>query len=514
MSLIHIADGFTRIADFKMAEAIRGISAAKGYEAESHALVAFGGAGPQHACSIAEILGMKDIIIHPYSGILSAFGIGVTGVHFFEEKTVLQPWVEDTLLKLDRELSELKNSIHFKMNKEGISKEQVEFEILLGLRYKGENESLTVGVDNPVHEFEELHKQFFGYAHSDRQIECETVRVKGFANIGAFDERVPEPKKTKKGNISKQSLWLKGREYEVDVMPRQLLRSGQLYDGPLLITEGLSSIVIEPGWSFKVDERNNLILSRESQGHQQLMKSGQQKDPVRLELFNNIFTSIAHRMGEVLRRISLSVNIKERLDFSCAILDSKGSLIVNAPHIPVHLGALSDCVRALINSENRLNSGEVYLTNDPGAGGSHLPDLTVISPVFDKSEKKILFFTAIRAHHSEIGGMKPGSFCPFAENLEQEGVIFRNFLLADKTGFKKKELHKALISAVYPSRSPEENIADLSAAQAASIYGINELIAIIEEYGEDTVLAYMDFMRETPETRRLKKCWLNLKAWT
>ena len=497
MSLVDIADGFTRIADFKMAEAIRGISVARGYEAESHALVAFGGAGPQHACSIAEILNMKDIIIHPYSGILSAFGIGVTGVHFFEEKSVLKKFNGEPIEEFKTEISALEKEILQKMAKEGIAPEEIDFEVSLGLRYKGENESLSVGVDNSIQDFEELHKQFFGYIHKDRDIECETVRVKGAAQAGAFDGKVPKPKKSSKTFDSKQVLWLKGKKYEVTVLPRHSLEKDIEYSGPLLISEGLSSIVVEPGWSFKVDERNNLLLSRNTEVYQKLMNSGQQKDPVRLELFNNIFTSIAHSMGEVLRRISLSVNIKERLDFSCAILDASGNLIVNAPHIPVHLGALSDCVRALLDSEDELRPGEVYLTNDPGAGGSHLPDLTVISPVFNQAGEKVLFFTAIRAHHSEIGGMKPGSFCPFAKNLEQEGVIFRNLLLADENGFKKDELHKALTSAAYPSRNPEENIADLSAAQAASVYGIKELMSTIDEYGEVTVLAYMDFMRET-----------------
>ncbi|MCH2206285.1 MAG: hydantoinase B/oxoprolinase family protein [Lentisphaerales bacterium] len=497
MSLHEIADGFTRIADFKMAEAIRGISAAKGYEPASHAMVAFGGAGPQHACSIANILGMKDIIIHPYSGILSAFGIGVTGIHFFEERSILQPFNENSVEALEPAIANLKKHILSRMFKESVPEPAVDFEVYVGLRYKGESESLSVPVEAAVKDFEDLHLQFFGYVHKDREIECETVRVKGLASAGKFEDNIPESKKSSKSTMSQQNLWLKGEKYEVDVIPRHLLVKDQSYKGPLLVSEGLSSIVIEPGWSFKVDERNNLILSKASEEQTKIMASGIKKDPVRLELFNNIFTSIAQRMGEVLRRISLSVNIKERLDFSCAILDTEGSLIVNAPHIPVHLGALSDCVRALIKSDEKLSAGQVYLTNDPGIGGSHLPDLTVISPVFDKDEKTILFFTAIRAHHSEIGGMTPGSFCPFAESLEQEGVIFNNFLLADKAGFKKSELLKALTSAVYPSRNPEENIADLSAAQAASVYGIKELLAVIEEYGEETVLAYMSFMRET-----------------
>jgi 5-oxoprolinase (ATP-hydrolysing) len=497
ISAQEVVAGFTQIANFKMAEAIRGISAAKGYDPSGHTLVAFGGAGPQHACSIANTLGMKTVLIHPYSGILSAFGIGVTGLHFFEEESVLKVFNESLLPHLDQIVAAQKKLILAKMRGELVDPELVEFEVLYSLRYVGESESLSVPVEDAVASFEALHEQYFGYKHSERLIELETVRVKGFVVENSFENEWPQTSLSAEPSPKYQTLSLGGKSYEVPVFRREDLVRHQVLKGPLLISEGLSSIVVEEGWELTVDKRANLILTKYKEDIDENRHSSAEKDPIKLELFNSMFTSIAQRMGDVLRRISLSVNIKERLDFSCAVLDAEGDLIVNAPHIPVHLGALSDCVRALITDDRDLKPGEVYLTNDPGAGGSHLPDLTVISPVFSEDEQDILFFTAIRAHHAEIGGMTPGSFCPFADSLEQEGVLFRNFLLADKEGFKESDLRRELLGAKWPSRSPDENVADLKAAQAASSYGIKELCEVIREYGQKTILAYMQFMKQT-----------------
>ncbi|MCM8536167.1 MAG: hydantoinase B/oxoprolinase family protein [Lentisphaeraceae bacterium] len=508
LSLHEISDGFTKIADFKMAEAIKEISASKGYEPADHAMVAFGGAGPQHACSIADILNIPNILIHPFSGILSAYGIGITNIHFFEEKSILKLLDKEGLSVASEEIEKLKEIVKAKMLAEDIREDSVTYEIYYDLRYTGENECLTVEAENAKENFEKKHLQFFGYNHESREIELHAVRVKGLAKGSSTSEEVIKPRRAANSQDRRQSLHLNGETYDVKVRARADLEIGDELEGPILLTEGLSSIVVEKGWMARVDKLNNLILSKQ---HTLVEKSASEiitKDPIRLELFNNIFTSIAYQMGEVLRRISLSVNIKERLDFSCAVLDKSGDLIVNAPHIPVHLGALSDCVRALIDSDKELKSGDVYLTNDPGTGGSHLPDLTVISPVFDVDGKDVLFFTAIRAHHSEIGGIKPGSFCPFAKCLEEEGVIFRNFILADKAGFKEQELRRALTDAKWPSRSPNENVADLKAAQAAVNFGNMELVKVLESYGQDLVLTYMGFMKQTAADKTLEKLLL------
>lgn len=495
MSLVEIADGFTRIADFKMAEAIKKISSSRGYSPVDHLLVAFGGAGPQHACSIAELLGMESILIHPYSGILSAYGIGLTGQQFFEERSLLMTYSAEVSF-LENEIQEIQNSLLLKFKDEddfsGIS-----FEVSLDLRYKGEVEPITVSFDNAQKVFEEKHQQFFGYIHENALIEVVKVRVKAFSEAEISNE-IPETKSAKSSQSNSQTLRIRGKSFKARLLDRSDLVVGDSLSGPLVIREGLSTIVVEDGWCLEVNEGLDLILRKVSASHK-IIDGNLEKDPVRLELFNNLFTSIAGRMGETLRRISLSVNIKERLDFSCAVLNAKGDLIVNAPHIPVHLGAVSDSVKALLKEVDTIEPGMVFLTNDPAAGGSHLPDLTVISPVFDDGE--LMFFTASRAHHSEIGGLKPGSFCPFAEILEQEGVIFRNFLLADKNGFREEELYRHLTEAAYPSRSPEENIADLKAGLAAGKYGESELLKVIAQFGKQVVLTYMDYMCEAAEEK-------------
>ena len=492
----EVADGFSRIADFKMAEAIKEISSSKGYDPADHLLVAFGGAGPQHACSIAELLGMKTILVHPYSGILSAYGIGLTGVQLFEELSVLKEYSQSKDFLVD-EIESLKSSLRRKLqSEENIDK--IEFSIVLDLRYKGEIEAIDVPFAGALEIFEQKHKQFFGYIHEDRKVEVLNLRVKALLKEELNESR-SEIKSAKSSTVTEQDLWIRGKQFKAALADRIDLKPGFKKSGPMIIREGLSTVVVEDGWSLEVRENLDLILRKEAAASHSIIEGAAEKDPVKLELFNNLFTSIASRMGETLRKISLSVNIKERLDFSCALLNASGDLIVNAPHIPVHLGAVSDSVKALLAENGKLQPGQVFLTNDPSAGGSHLPDLTVISPVFQDDE--LLFFTASRAHHAEIGGLKPGSFCPFAKSLEEEGVIFRNFLLADKDGFKEKELLSHLTQAEYPSRAPAENVADLKAALAAGKYGERELLKVIDEFGTEMVLAYMNFMCESAADR-------------
>ena len=496
MTLEQIADGFSRIADFKMAEAIKKISSSKGYDPSGHLLVAFGGAGPQHACSIATLLGMKSILVHPYSGILSAYGIGLTGMQLFEERSILREFNSSADF-LAEEIAEMKESLKDKAGNEQSG--NLSFNISLDLRYSGESDSISVDFKEAVKDFEEKHQQFYGYLHEGRSVEVVKLRI----NASSKEDVINVAPKVNSANSSgkvKQNLWVRGVKFEADLIDRSDLKQGDKICGPAVIREGLSTIVIEPGWTANVQESLDLIITHTSSIDEKIIEGRIEKDPVKLELFNNLFTSIATRMGETLRRISLSVNIKERLDFSCAVLNSRGELIVNAPHIPVHLGAVSDSVKALLKEVKDLEPGMVFLTNDPGAGGSHLPDLTVMAPVFD-DKNELMFFTASRAHHAEIGGVKPGSFYPFAKSIEEEGVVFKNFLLADKDGFKAAELRQYLKSARYPSRNPDENIADLKAAVAAGKYGQNELISVIEDFGKELVLAYMSFMCQSAEEK-------------
>lgn len=496
-SLEQIADGFTQVANQKMSTAIKSISTARGYDPTQHALVAFGGAGPQHACAIAENLGVRTVLLPPFGGILSAFGIGMADVVRFAEKTVLDAFQPKTLSLLEPQLAEMEARLRQEMHEEGVAAGSIQpVKRLLDLRYVGEEATITVsGGDYDAFRtrFEELHEQLYGLRHQDRDIEVATVRVeltgarpKPEMERTPAVERCPPP-------VSQQEVWFHGKRYEAAMYERDQLHAGDRLAGPALVVEGFSTLVIDPGWRVTVTEYGSLSLEAVEQ-HSLARDLSAQCDPIHLELFHNSFAYIATQMGIALQKASLSVNVKERLDFSCAVLDATGNLIANAPHIPVHLGAMSECIKGLIDNVSDMQPGDVYLSNDPAFGGSHLPDLTVMTPVFIDDE--VRFFTASRAHHAEIGGVSPGSFYPFAKNLAEEGVVLQNVRIARGGVFLREDLYRALTSARYPSRSPEENIADIRAAIAANNIGEQELRKMIATYRWEVVGAYMGHIRE------------------
>jgi 5-oxoprolinase (ATP-hydrolysing) len=516
ISIEEIADGFTKVANLKMAGAIKKISYSRGYNPEEYVLVAFGGAGAQHACEIAHILNIRKILLHPLAGILSAYGMGVADTRLFSEKTILKPFSKDAVKNLESEFNKIEKKLYEDLLKENFKRENICLPIRkLDLRYKGEESVITVkepGDLNYITAFEKLHRQLYGHIHTERELEIVNIRVE---LVGRVSKPKPYKKEAMKRCPNADSFTkakYQTKEQQIPVYKRENLCPGDIIKGPAIVAEQYSTIVIDPGWSARMTERFSLLLSDKTTLSKPVSVS-KERDPINLELFNNMFTQSATQMGIVHQRIALSVNVKERLDFSCAILDSKGNLIVNAPHIPVHLGAMSETVKGLLNSDSDLKPGESYLTNDPELGVSHLPDLTIITPVFDKRGEELLFFTATRAHHAEIGGVKPGSMYAFAKNLSEEGVIFRNMKIVSEGKFLEDELRKSLTECVYPSRNPTENILDIKAAIAANHLGETELLRIIDYYSLPVVHSYMKHICDAAE-EKVRSVISNLKNGT
>ena len=514
ISIEKIAEGFTKVANIKMAGAIKKISYSRGYNPGEYVLVAFGGAGAQHACEIARMLNIRKILLHPLAGILSAYGMGVADTRLFSEKTILKPFFKkDAVKNLEDDFYKIEKKLFKELLKENFKRENICSPIrMLDLRYKGEESVITVSEPddlNYITAFEKLHRQLYGHIHTGRELEIVNIRVELVGSVSKLKPSKKEASQRRPNEDSFTKAKFQTKEFKTPVFIRENLYPGDMIEGPAIVVEKYSTIVIDPGWSATMTEKFSLLLNDKTTLPKAVSVS-KERDPINLELFNNIFTQIATQMGIVHQRIALSVNVKERLDFSCAVLDSKGNLVVNAPHIPVHLGAMSETIKGLLKSGKDLKPGDVYLTNDPELGGSHLPDLTVMTPVFNKKGEELLFFTATRAHHAEIGGLKPGSMYAFAKNLAEEGVIFRNMKIVIKNEFLEDELRKRFTECAYPSRNTSENLLDIKAAIAANHLGEKELLKIIDYYSLPVVRSYMKHIRDAAE-EKVKSVILNLK---
>lgn len=536
----ELAEGFVSIANANMVRAIRKISVAKGYDPAEYALVTFGGAGGQHACAIAHELGIETILLHPHSGILSAYGIGQADVRRFKEQSALKPLTPENFQALTRVRNHLNNDAISEVHAEGFSKSQFgKNEHSFDLRYQGIEATINVPLDssNPqatpeeqtqqlIRDYEAQHRQLYGYLHKNRTIEVTAVRVEVVGTMPTPSEpseplapREPEPAEV-------TPVIFHGVERPTPVFLRSELHAGDHFTGPAILCEPTSTIVIDPGFRAQLTETGNVILQkvtedsvipaegkRGSSGEGENSEypstdhgqrtTDQHADPVMLEIFNNLFASIAEQMGAALQRTSFSTNVKERLDFSCAIFDPAGNLVVNAPHIPVHLGAMSETVKRILKDCGaEMAEGDVFVTNDPYRGGSHLPDVTVVTPVYEWGE--LVFFTASRAHHAEIGGIVPGSMPPFSKNLAEEGVLIRNFKLLDQGESREDALKDLLLSGPYPTRSVQDNLADVSAQVAANYSGVRQLKNLVARYSLPVVQAYMGHIqRAASEKMRL-----------
>lgn len=496
----EILSDFLNIANERMADAIRKISIRKGYEPAEYALVAFGGAGAQHACSIAQLLQMESILISEHAGILSAWGLGYAVIEAFEEKQILKP-LEEVKSGLEQYVNSLSAGALKKLQQSlGDETSAISVRrVILSMRLQGQESTLEVDYDGkqePLNLFKKAYTHRYGHWIDSHIIEVESIRV-----IASTHPEKPESGSDhgQKGYCSPsfyKKVWFDGLERDIPVFERQMMKPGNEIEGPALVLDPHSTIVIEPGWNSVVTTNGSIKLQKAKTAV--IGKRETETEAAKLELFTNRFSSIAEEMGEMLQRTSISVNVKERLDFSCALLNSKGELVVNAPHIPVHLGALGICVRSL-REEIEMKPGDVIVTNHPAFGGAHLPDVTVVTPVYTDREE-LIGYAASRAHHAEIGGSYPGSMPPNATTLLEEGVVIPPMKLIDRGKDQWEKIRRHLLSGPYPTRNIEENMADLQAAVAANHRGAEALRDMTEKYGTGQVRHYMDELKDHAAT--------------
>jgi 5-oxoprolinase (ATP-hydrolysing) len=500
----QVAEGFIAIAVANMAHAIRQISVQKGRSPADFALACFGGAGGQHACLVADELGMETVFIHPYAGVLSAYGMGLADFVRLREQAVELPFEAAAIAELQRVADALAGEAAQSLRDQGIDAGRIDTSCAVHLRYAGTDTALPVPLTDHAHmvgAFEAAHKKLFGFITPEKPLIAETVSVEALApgeqidepDIAARDSGAPEP-------VDHVEMFTANAAHKTPVFERTSLRADDKIAGPALIREANATTIVEPGWRAEVTGKNHMILRRITPRARAALHDGAQADPVLLELFNNLFMAVAEQSGAVLRNTAQSVNIKERLDFSCAIFDAEGGLIANAPHVPVHLGAMGESVRTVIRRRGgTLKPGDAVALNNPFAGGTHLPDITLITPVFDEAGTSIRFFVACRGHHADIGGLTPGSTPPFSKTLEDEGVVIDNVLILAAGAFQEQAFRGILADAKHPARNPDQNVADMKAQIAANETGLAALNAVIARYGFDMVAAYMGHVKANAE---------------
>ena len=502
----EIALGFIRIANEKMAQAIKEISISKGFDVRNYTLVCFGGAGGQHACQVASLLGMKKIIFHPLSGVMSAYGIGLSSPTEKTATTILRQYDKNT----HKELRSLFEGIETQLlTQKGKQPKSSVIKRSLDLRHTGADSYLTVEYLSPketLMKFKEKYLRLYGFWPEEISLEIVNLRVEikevqsYFSNLAFtyqdFDSNYVSVPSELNDQPLYRSLYYYDGKTKATVSSRESIAPSEIIKGPAIVIDRYAVLIIDPGFEAKMDNMGTLIVTCVSPENKSQHIKSHKPDPVLLEVFNNLFMGVAKEMGHTLKNTSHSVNIKERLDFSCAIFDCKGNLIANAPHIPVHLGSMADTVKAILEDKrNNLKSGDIYLTNDPYHGGSHLPDLTVISPVFS-DRGGLIFFTASRGHHADVGGITPGSIPPETTNINEEGVLVENYLLVEGGKFREKEIRNILLNHKYPVRNIEESISDLKAQIASCNSGKKELEQVISKYGWDTVKDYMGYIQD------------------
>jgi 5-oxoprolinase (ATP-hydrolysing) len=490
-----VAEGFLAIAVENMTNAIKRISVHQGHDVSKYTLCSFGGAGGQHACRIADALGMSRVLIHPYAGVLSAYGIGLADLRTTRHRVIEARLCAAAAQGLTEVLDALAGEVAEELTRQGVEGPQLQVVRQAHLRYEGTDSPLLVGYADGVSMrrcFEELHRQRYGFAMPERALVVEAVSVEAIGHVAAPVEMVAE--RTRSGPpvpAAVTQVYTAAAWRDTPVFLRRGLEPGDLVRGPAIIAEETGANMVEPGWQADVTERLHLVLTR-AEPRAATVDLGTRADPATLEVFHGLFRTITEQMGATLQNTSHSVNIKERLDFSCAIFDSDGSLVAAAHHIPVHLGAMSESVRSLLaRHRGALRPGDVYITNSPFRGGTHLPDITAITPVFDQAGREILFFAASRGHHADIGGITPGSMPPASRTAAEEGVLIDAFHLVANGRIREGELRNLLSSGPYPARNPEQNLADLRAQIAANERGLQELRRAVAHFSLQTVRAYM-----------------------
>ncbi len=501
---VEVADGFLKIAVENMANAIKKISVQRGYDVTEYTLCSFGGAAGQHACLVADALGMTRVLSHPLAGVLSAYGMGLADVRALREQSVEAPLSGDTIDEAAALLDRMAGDAMAEVQAQGIADERIEVLRRLHLKYDGTDTPLIVDFAEAAamaEQFETLHRQRYGFVMAEKALIVDTASVEVVGGSGdSIGVALPNIAETAEaGVLATVETHMAGAAHATPVYDRAALTPGAAIDGPAIIREAVATTIVEPGWRASFTERGDLVLERVAP-LARTAAIGTSVDPVMLEVFNNLYMSIAEQMGFTLQNTAYSVNIKERLDFSCAVFDPAGNLVANAPHMPVHLGSMSESVRVVIHeNEGRMKSGDVYVLNAPYNGGTHLPDVTVVTPVFDEAGADILFYVGSRGHHADIGGLTPGSMPPHSRVAEEEGVLIDNFKLLDGGSFREAEFRALLASGTYPARNIDQNIADIRAQLAANEKGVSELRKMVDHFGLATVHAYMDHVQDNAE---------------
>ena len=499
----QVAEGFVEIAVGNMANAIKHISVQRGHDVTEYTLCCFGGAAGQHACLVADALAMTRIFIHPFAGVLSAYGMGLADQTAMREKAIEARLEESNRRVLEDSLEALAAAARGELLAQGVPDARIRVVRRVHLRYEGTDSALIVllgTLEEMLGRFEAAYRKQYSFLMPGKALIAEAVSVEA---IGA-GESPPETEVTGSATATAAAcdrvrMFTGGAWHETPVYRREEIHPGARVDGPAIIAEANATTVVEPGWRAEVTRLNHLVLDRVV-ARERRTALGTRADPVMLEIFNNLFMSIAEQMGLRLQNTAYSVNIKERLDFSCALFDTDGNLIANAPHMPVHLGSMGESIRTVMReNEGQMKPGNVYVLNAPYNGGTHLPDVTVITPVFDSAEKQILFYVGSRGHHADIGGITPGSMPPDSKTVDEEGVLIDNFLLVEEGRMREQETVALLSSGRYPVRNVQQNIADLRAQVAANEKGVQALREMVAHFGLDVVRAYMGHVQDNAE---------------
>jgi len=523
----QMAEGFLTITVENMANAIKKISVQRGYDVSDYTLCCFGGAGGQHACLVADALGMERIFLHEYSGVLSAYGMGLADIRKIRRSSL------DVVLKasnealITRAFQQLTVTVKEDVTEQFAGKVEnndykLSYQQTLHCKYEGSDSLLELGVNDASivslqQQFTSLHQQQFGFSDANKMIIVASIEVEVIASESITEEQSPYQERHSEQvdsvfvALAYKAIYLQGGWQQVPFYQRETIPLHTLIKGPAIILESTGTIVVEAGWQAELQAKSQLVLTRYAQSTQlNGDKVDVKADPVKLEIFNNLFMSIAEQMGFVLEQTAVSVNIKERLDFSCAIFDPDGNLVANAPHMPVHLGSMSESIKTVINkNKGTIAVGDVFMLNDPYNGGTHLPDITIIRPVFieeletaregQQSQNEIIFYVASRGHHADIGGIAPGSIPPNSQSIDEEGVLIDNFKLVKAGVLQEQLVRELLTSGEFPVRNIDYNIADLKAQLAACEKGTMELGKIIHQYGLNVVQAYMRYVQDNAE---------------
>jgi 5-oxoprolinase (ATP-hydrolysing) len=494
----EVADGFIQIAVANMAEAIKKISVQRGYDITRYALNSFGGAGGQHACLVADALGIKTVLLHPFSGLLSAYGMGLAEIRSTRTAALDASLDGGAKSAIEGVGEKLADETRAELTGQGVSSAEITILTRAHIRYAGTDTAIAVpaGEEAAMREaFQAAHKARFGFMDASKALVVEAVEVEAIGGGAKFEEPSADEVAGEPKIAEFTRLFSKGQWHQAAVVRREAMSPGQQVSGPAIIIEPNQTVVVEEGWSAKLTAKDHLVLVR-ARALVQSAAIGTKADPVMLEIFNNLFMSIAEQMGVTLQNTAYSVNIKERLDFSCAVFDQTAALVANAPHMPVHLGSMDKSVETVIANNPVIKPGDVYCLNAPYNGGTHLPDITVCTPVFDADDRTILFWVASRGHHADVGGTAPGSMSPLATVIEEEGVYIDNFKIVDQGRFCEDDLVALLKGARWPVRNVVQNVNDLKAQIAANEKGVAELRKMIASFGLDVVQAYMGHVQD------------------